>query len=184
MISMAKFREALGSVPSQESQLVALRDAVVSMWERATRMRWRSVTDYRELFRFPSEDRPRVVFVHVMPATSVNVWEWDVGETESDRVAVAASDLDVEPKSGRVERRVEWFSERVLTLTSGGYADDECDADVRQAIVEQAKFMRARFDKSITHLSQQAFESGSTTFASGALHPMFAEMARYCRRHA
>lgn len=170
MISVATLRRELNLGGDREELLELLRDTVVGLWESYTGALWDQRSGHVETRRV-AEDTT-LLQLSLRPVSSVTTVE-EMDDDESDWTELEA-DEDFVSIGHTLRRRGTAWSPNVRITYSGGYTESTAPAQVRAALVTQARFMAKRLSNEHVEISSQNFEGGSGVFLRPDVHPLFA----------
>lgn len=188
MLPIPALRDHLKLGPERESELEALRDMVLAMWEQVTGRPWtRKVGHVETIVR--ELDQQTLVDLSLLPIETITKVEERVDPAVATWTTVAATEYEL--FYGRaLERLTGYWAKRVRVTYTGGYATEPtglqqaCPPDVLRALLTQAQFTLQRLTGDRVALKSQAFEAGSTSFEKADFHPLFASIAWQRRRKA
>ena len=178
MLSLTDLRAGLELDAKSDHDLPGIRAEVVAQWEALTCRRWDRVVGHVEEIE-SSVDTITTLFPEIRPVetlTSVEYWDgsaWAAYATTAYRLSATGT---IERLGGEVWKRL------VRITYTGGHADGSEPADVRQALIVQAKFLRGRLAPSEITLKSKAIKDASSVYERATYHPLFAETAKRHRR--
>ncbi len=179
MITVPELRAELRPATNEDDTLAGIREQVVAMWEHETCALW----DAREGHVMTLEVHRSARTVD-LPAMGVS--EIDKVETRSaliDDEWVELDESDYMRVGARGLRRLggEW-GEGTLVRVTADVGMAQAPADIRKALLVQARFLRERLRDGMVAARSQAFEQGSTNYETADLHPLFLRAAMRHRR--
>lgn len=180
MISVAQMQAFLEYGPDKVPMLTALRDEVIALFEKLSNGLWNARADHvqDEL----AECQSRVFWLRLLPVTAITSVETKaIGEATWNLEDPTAYEL-VRGRELRIASG--YWPELVRVTYDGGYDDTTCPADIRRAILLQMQFTETRNKAGRGIMTQEAVESGSTTYAPADLHETFRLAVRAHRRFA
>ncbi len=178
MIPLSDLRERLELQPRDDQRLVGLRDAVVGLWEQETGRPWLRREDYVQTIR--PRDYTRKIWLALRPVESVTKVEEILSGSDWTELD-SEGWLFVEPT---IEKLSSYFRRLVRVTYTGGVvaepedAEAKTPADIREALILQARYLVDRHSGENAILRSKAFEKGSTSFLSADLHPLFKKTAQ------
>ena len=171
MLSLSDLRERLRLPPDQDAALGPIRDHVVGLFEAKTGAKWSFAEDHVETI-FPDFERLQLLRVERRPLltlTKVEEMDLEVG------AAFEEQDLSGYLVIGdRQIRKLSGFWRRAVRLTyDAGWTEQTCPAEVREALLLQARFQQDRHGDGLLAVSSQNFEGGGGVFLDAEVHPVF-----------
>ncbi len=179
MISVGELRRELHLPPEEDDRLEALRQEVIDLWETETGRPWNERTGFVEILE-PASRTTQDLFLDVEPvATVTEVKERSL--TESAWTIVPATEYElIAPR--RLHRFSGYWTGMVRVTYTGGTTD--APADVKRALLLQARFLIDRMSDAKLITQSQNFEGGAGVFVPANLHPFFKSLAEAKRRSA
>lgn len=180
MLDLRVLRDELRVDADDDRKVVRLRDAVVALFEGRTGRSWKRQVGRQET-RIRHGASQTVLYLDVKPVESIQeIVERDYGGRWSD--PFAEQDYILDPQSGRLEKLSGRWDKHVRVTYSGGIdqTGSNTPADIREALLVQAKFMHERLasDKIAVRSVATGGRDGAVTFLeNGPLHPLFREVA-------
>ena len=189
LITDAQLRDALDLPASRDQEVSDMRDAVVALWEGATRRLWERRVGYVETFR--PRYNARTLILSLGPVESVATVE----TADADGSTFTALASTYYAAGGRSIRLLDgsgfsfWPGQVRVTYTGGFTAEPasgqaETPADIRRVLETQARFMLKRTSDAMIATRSQNFEGGAGVFEQADWHPIFAAVAKRHRRLA
>lgn len=183
MIKLSRLRTALGLEAKDDANLTAYRAKVVSLWERATGLKWDERTGFVETI----ETEPRTVTLYVWLSlqqvgtiSKVEVRNFSDSDWEELDTSSTERYLILGQKLRRLNDR---WKELVRVTYDGGFA--EAPEDIQQALIIQIKFELQRLADEKLASKAENFGKGSVGFLETASwHPYFAKLVKQYRKKA
>jgi hypothetical protein len=180
MISLSRLRAHVDLQANQESELIAVRDEIITAFETLTGLRFNRRTDFTELTALDSREYQEVL-LSLTPVLKIKKVEEKEPTDATWSTLVIDSDYEFIPYR-RVRKIHTTFSRRVRVTYDGGYDEQTCPQDIQRALLSQASFILQRNSKQNISVQSTSVQHGVVTFLEPTFHPIFKEIAKNYQR--
>lgn len=192
MIAIAKLRKALGLPMEDDGDLQDILDGVVGVWEEETKRLWSRRTGWIQTFRLDETKRLSSIFLELWPIETITKVEEKSVDAVDWTTLTTTQYIQLESRGNRIERIGAYWAPMVRVTYTGGYVaepavgatppQNKTPLDVQEALITQAKFIRARTTADKLINSSQNFEGGAGVHLRPDLHPYFQRLSEQKRR--
>lgn len=189
IISIPNARAALNFPPSRDAEVVALIEAAEADWKDLTG--WalatdEEVTDFTmKRTEYLTEPDTRRLYLPGRLIDSFEIIGWDSGDTPpdyGDTDLVAETDYRADLALGVLMILTPSVRDYYRTRISGGYTEDTMPAQIKQAIILQARYRNAREAAALLVSKATGGDGRSQQLRNEAYHPtMMAVTDKYRR---
>lgn len=185
MITIPEFRALLEWDPDKDAELKDVLTEVIADWEMLTGRPWQKQTGRVEEIRV-EHHLDTFLWLALTPVLAVTKVEERVAGS-ADWSTLESTGYYLKASTGRLERLGGAWRPFVRVTYDGGYDATTCPAQVKRALVLQARFLQARMsDANLIvrgkSVSGRAGGSEATFLTREDFHPRFAKLAAQHRR--
>ncbi len=188
MISYGLLRDRIGLGTADDGQLKAIADALIGVFETQTNRLWARRAGYVEYFRPDTTKRIDTLFLSLWPVEAVTKVEEKCRYNTTWTELTTSQYLPPDPDRNRLERVGSYWNEQVRVTYTGGYVYSPTvgqygtPAEIHEAMLIQAAYIRSRTGNDKLVLSSQNFMGGAGVFLAADFHPIFKAIAEAKRR--